>query len=289
MPHTRPVEFTQLWVATKTTALSDAGTDDPIAVIVNQDGVDKIHYTVADTSQTELRTGRANIYQIPVDGSGLASTIDLADGTYFRIALRGPNAWVPEHVFIWGADPGDVEPLHIPLALRFNIHQWFSSDQSEGPVSFPVHRVAMGDLDTPINRLVLLVETSGQLPDAGTENNIHLVIEQPAAPSINFITTDDDNQEANAAKFYHFPCNQFQKSELDGDAITLEILGDDAWAPSRLFLFGLEVAMNNVDVEAVVPLVHLRNWPSDLPPYLSTDPTDADGEAEASVVLPLVT
>jgi hypothetical protein len=278
-------ELEQLWVATLTAPVFAAGTGAPIAVIVNQDGDDKIHYTVEDTHQSDLEAGGANIYPIPVAGSDLQETINPLDGTYCRLALRGPDAWMPQHVLMWGK----VESRVMPLAVRLMINNWISGDQAEGNISFPVHRVALGNAATQIDWLVLLIETSDEVAEAGTDNRIRLRITTTTGQEVvDHITGDSPGPdlEPGEANFYWFaPSTPFARNELDATSILLEILGDDQWAPARLFLFGLDTGMTDIDVESVVPLVHVEDWPlTALPLILSTDPH----EGEASVTLPLL-
>jgi hypothetical protein len=279
-------ELDQLWVATLTTTLFAAGTNSPIAVIANQDGDDKIHHTVEDTPQSDLESGGANIYPVPVAGSGLEETTNPLDGTYFRIALRGSDAWLPLHVLIWGKVNGRV----VPLASRFLMKDWISSNQVEGNISFPVHRVALGNAATQIDQLVLLIETSDSVAEAGTDDRIWLRITTTAGlEAVNFVSGDTPSApdlEPAEANFYTFPAaNVFARNQLDATSIVLGIEGDDQWSPARLFLFGLDTGMTSVDVESIVPLVHVEDWAiSPLPLILSTDPH----EGEESVTLPLL-
>ena len=92
--------------------------------------------------------------------------------------------------------------------------------------------------------------------------------------------TPQQDQERGQANLYFVPVSSpFTKGSLNRDAISLRIGGDDAWLPVSFFLFGLDDATGRP--EALVPLVHIRNWTLG---WLSTDA----GEGVPSVTLPQV-
>ncbi len=121
--------------------------------------------------------------------------------------------------------------------------------------------------------------------DAGTDDDIELqitTIDGRLVVNHVFPDTSQDDLERAQANFYYVPVSTpFTRAELNADSVRLSILGDDAWLPARLFLFGLSEDEGGQPPEFVVPLVHLPTWP------LGTLSTDA-GEGARSVTLPLL-
>src|SRR2546423_481726 len=129
--------LSRLWVAMRTQDTDDAGTDDKIVLIINDDGVDKLQYTFPDTSQDDQERGQANLYEIDVEGSDIRS--ESLTNSSVRLAIRGSDFWHPQHVLVWGqeANGGQV----VPLAAEWDIEEGISTDPSEGNLSFPLRRI----------------------------------------------------------------------------------------------------------------------------------------------------
>jgi hypothetical protein len=130
----------------------------------------------------------------------------------------------------------------------------------------------------------MLVSTA-DVDDAGTDNDIQLQITTGDGRLVVdhiFPDTSQDDLERAQANLYYVPVTvPFSKTELNADSIRLNIKGDDAWLPDRLFLFGLSDDETGQPPEFVVPLVHFPIW------ALGTLSTDT-GEGQGSVVLPLL-
>lgn len=88
----------RLWVAMLTQNTDDAGTNDPIVLIINEDGVDKLHHTFLDTSQDDQDQGQANLYEINVEGRNIRS--ENLTNSSIRMAIRGSNLWRPQHILV---------------------------------------------------------------------------------------------------------------------------------------------------------------------------------------------
>jgi hypothetical protein len=71
----------------------------------------------------------------------------------------------------------------------------------------------------------------------------------------------------------------FSKGDLDDSSVTLRLKGLDIWEPASFFLFGLDTAAGRP--EAIVPLVHLPEWPFG---FMEADATNG----VASINLPLL-
>lgn len=289
-----------VWFGMLTDDSDDSGTDSPIVLIFNVTGgrFDVLHRTFPDTAQEDQEQGQANLYEITEDDfepqAFVGSTVDPQDlnVSSIRIGIRGNDLWRPKSVFIWGEQK---DGLIVPLALNTELQGRvgiggqlvgvrLSTDASEGKLSFAPSRVQLGDANTVIRRL-LMVMTTADVEDAGTDDDIEFqitTIDGRLVVDHVFPDTSQNDLERAQANFYYVPVSiPFTRAELNAASIRLSILGNDAWLPARLFLFGLSADEGGQPPEFVVPLVHLPAWP------LGTLSTDAE-EGEGSVILPLV-
>jgi hypothetical protein len=130
-----------------------------------------------------------------------------------------------------------------------------------------------------INRLLMLMTTADE-EDAGTESDVKLQITNAAGSVIVDFTvpnTPQEEQERAQANFYFVPVSPgFSLDDLDGDSVRLNIKGQDAWLPQSFFLFGLDTASGRPDF--LVPLVHIGDWRHG---WLSTD--SSEGKSSISL------
>jgi hypothetical protein len=289
-----------VWFGMLTDDSDDSGTNSPIVLIFNVTGgrFDVLHRTFPDTAQADQEQGQANLYEITEDDfepqAFVGSTVDPQDlnASSIRIGIRGEDMWRPKSVFIWGEQK---DGLIVPLALNTELQGQLgiagqlidvrlSTDAGEGKLSIAPTRVQLGNPDTIIRRLLMVMITADE-DDAGTDDDIELqitTIDGRLVVNHVFPDTSQDDLERAQANFYYAPVSApFTKAELNADSVRLSILGNDAWLPARLFLFGLSEDEGGQPPEFVVPLVHLPTWP------LGTLSTDA-GEGARSVTLPLV-
>jgi len=129
--------------------------------------------------------------------------------------------------------------------------------------------------------VLLLVYTGSG--DSKTDSPIQLQVTAGGNLVLDQTVTDtpQDDLEAYTANWYPLSAAvpfTLLDVRLNG-GIRLNILGDDAWLPSTLFLYGLDTAEGRPN--EVVPLVTVRNWNLGT---LSTDPQ----EGSASIDLPVV-
>ncbi|SDZ88046.1 hypothetical protein [Nitrosospira multiformis] len=289
-----------VWFGMLTDDSDDSGTDSSIVLIINVRGgrFDVLHRTFPDTEQNDQEQGQANLYEITEDDFEpqpfVGSTVDPQDlnASSIRIGIRGNDMWRPKSVFIWGEQK---DGLIVPLALNTELQGdvgiagqlvgvALSTDSGEGKLSFAPARVQLGDQTVVIRRLLILL-TTADVDNAGTDDDIALRIttaDGRVAVDHVFPDTSQDDLEQAQANFYFASVDiPFTRAELNADSIRLSIKGNDAWAPARLFLFGLSEPEGGQPPEFVVPLVHLPKWPLGA---LSTD----TGEGQESVVLPLL-
>ncbi len=257
---------------------SDAGTDSSIVLIMNENGIDKLHHTFGDTSQRDQETGQANLYVVNVSLKNIIP--DNLNNSSIRVGIRGDDAWRPERFVVWGQRYSDG--AIIPLGIETSPNVVISADKNEGPISFPIRRVNLGSASMQINRLLMLMTTSNE-GDAGTDSPVVLrITTDRGALVVDFEIPDtpQDEQETGQANLYFVPVlSPFAKNDLSAKSITLTIQGTDAWLPASFYLFGLDDAEGRP--ESMVPLVHIRTWGFG---WMSTD----SSEGVSAVTLSLV-
>jgi hypothetical protein len=257
----------------RTRSTANSGTDSRIALILNQGGfADVLEHTFGDTGQHDLETGQANLYALNVLQADI-SLFSLTNSS-IRIGIRGDDLWRPEDIFVWGQS--SLNGAVLPLAIATNIQSALSTDANEGALSLPVQRVSALSL-APIRRLLMLMLTADG-DDTGTNSPVALRITNREGSILDFEIPDtsQEDQESGQANWYWVPVRTpFFKVDLDDDSIQLVIRGDDAWLPSAFFLFGVDSAEGRP--QAMVPLVHIRNWNLG---WMSTDSSEGAGTIE---------
>jgi hypothetical protein len=266
-----------LLLAVLTKNEDDADTSSTLNLTVNIDGEDVLdndYGTDLDEGQAALLGGELSN---PFDSSGLTNSS-------IRLGIRDDDAWGPQHVLVFAHAQADFEPGRVvALALETDLAHWLSTDSSEGHLTMPIRLVGPGDSNTIVRRVLLLVDTIWQYhTDTGTDSPIQLqiiaggnvVLRQQIAD------TPQDDLEAGATNWYVLDAAvPFTKGNVVANGgIQLSILGDDAWKPLRLFLFGLDTATGRPS--QVISLVSIPIWDQG---WLSTDPH----EGVASIDLPV--
>jgi len=271
MPHMR-----RIWTAMLTRNVSQSATDSRPVLIMNEDGFDRLHHTFGETPQDDQEQGEANLYEVSVASQRI--TPENLNNSSIRMGIRGDDAWRPEHILVWGErfTGGSI----VPIAVETGLTTTLSTDASEGRLSVPLRKVALGLSTMPIRRLLVLMTTSNQR-NAGTNSTIELQIRSGTnlVVSSRIPDTPQSDQERAQANLYFVSVSApFTKRSLTDSSMRLSIQGTDAWLPASFFVFGLDDASGRP--ESMVPLVHFRTWPFR---QLSTD----SGEGVASVTLPL--
>lgn len=262
--------LSDLWVATLTSTLEDSGSDSDLVVIMNQNNLDAVHRNLAFGPAD---TGGGKLYHHDIsDGA-----VDPDQDFYMRIGTRGSDAWRPTLIAAWGQRiaTGNVVPLRYDEELDVIL----STDSSEGRISLPLREIVGGQIRTGINRVMLVTGTG--FGDFGTDSPIHvrITVGQTVVVDHTIPDTSQDDLDAAQGNVYFIPViQQFTRSQLTDTSIELSILGDDAWRPIVVVMFGLDSASGQPG--KMVPLVHLHPWGSQV---LSTDPS----EGVSSVTLPL--
>lgn len=291
----------RLWFAMVTRNRSISGTDSPIGLVLNVNGVDRINHLFGrDTLQKDQERGQANLYPLDVSAAGIDD--DELDSSYVRIGTSLPNTWEPETVFVWGersvrlSDP-EIAPIAFETSIEMQLHHMprdaFRTPHfplTEAP-SMPIRPAVKGDANARITQVILIVETIGvrdegffgsvttkEVAEAGTDDALELEIVNDDGTVLRHQipeTPQDDLENGQANIYFLSGAIPFTRRSLRSDSITLRILGDDAWLPRRLFLFGLDEDASTRGPSAIVPLVHLPDWTLG---RLSTDSNEGKNE-----------
>ena len=240
-----------LWLAYLNRNTEDAGSDSTINLTINVDGEDVFDRDFdSDVGDGEAYTNVLSQLETPFDSAALTNSS-------VRIGVRDDDAWAPGDVLVFGQSTADFQSgVAVPLAMETGLTDFLSTDSSEGPLTVPLRRVDPGTSSTVIRRVLLLVHTQwsggGYFPggDTGTDN--WYLMDAPVP---------------------------FTRGEVQaGGRIVLSILGDDAWKPMWLFVFGLDTASGRPN--QVVSLVSRPVWG---PRGMSTDTTEGDPSVDLQV------
>lgn len=286
--------LSRLWVAMLTHIGNGTGTDSPVSLSVNTEGVDRLNHTFPDTDQDDQEAAQANLYEINVENKGIDPTT-LTDSS-IRVHILGDDRWHPLHFFVWGETSGTpIKPsIVLPLAIEMGISIRAGLDTNDPSVrsSMPLRLVRKGGGAMQISRLLLLTRTVLEFPDRpipadpedphGSEGTIEIQVVS-GGQLVTLFEIRDTLQldlDAGQANFYTVPVMiPFTKNSLNNQSITLRLRGMDSWGPAGFFLFGIDDASGRP--ESIVPLVYLPEWPFGM---MEPDPTNAT----ASVALPIV-
>jgi hypothetical protein len=286
-----------IFFAVLTRNKDDAGTESPLNLTINIDGIDVYdkNHGLRGTGGWALGFGG---YHDQGDADVTPPTLSHAQIEPFdlnaltnssvRVGIRDDDAWAPQHVLLLGrADPSSKEKGRI-LALAVEVDQghWLSTDREEGHLSMPLRLVGSGSGSTLIRRVLLLVYTWGGA-DVGTDENIELQIAAAGKGIVvSGIVPDsptDDREEYVGNWYFLDVLVPFTRDEvLSGGGIKLKILGDDAWLPAMVFVYGFDVAEGRPT--EIVHLSSVADWRDrDEFGWLSTDPS----EGKSSYDLPV--
>ena len=268
-----------LWLAHLNRNTDDAGSDSTINLTINVDGEDVLDRSFGSNSgDSEAYLNTVPQLDPPFDSATLTDSS-------VRIGVRGDDAWGPGDIMVFGHSLAATE-VAVPLAFETGLTDFMSTDASEGPLTIPLRRVDPGNSNTVIRRVLLLVHTQwsggGLFPggDTGTDSAIQL--EVFAGENLVLREEIDDTSQSDLERgtsnwYVMDSLVPFTRGEVQaGGRIVLSILGDDAWKPQRLFVFGLDTASGRPD--QVVSLASRPFWG---PRGMSTD----TGEGDPSVAL----
>jgi hypothetical protein len=270
-----------LWLAYLNRDVDDSGTDDSVNLTINVDGEDVLDRSFGSNSgDSEAYLNTLPQLDPPFDSATLTDSS-------VRIGVRGDDAWGPSDILVFGHSLSATD-VAVPLASETELIDSMSTDPSEGPLTIPLRRVDPGNADTVIQRVLMLVHTQwsggGLWPGGSTGTDSAIQLEVFAGENLvlreEIHDTSQSDLERGTSNWYVMDSLvPFTRGEVQaGGRIVLSILGDDAWKPQMLFLFGLDTASGRPN--QVVSLVSLPFWG---PRGMSTDASEGD----ASVVLQL--
>lgn len=274
--------FDNLFLAVLTRNQDNAGTSSTFNLTVNvgdDDILDKDYQFDLDQGEATLFGGQLDP---AFDSAGLTNSS-------IRLGLRGDDAWSPQDVLLFGLD---FESNRMAaLGMESDLTDPLSTDWTEGNLTMPIRLVGAGSSATPIRRVVLLVDTAVAgsytgpifLTNSGTDSPIELEIRAGGNLVLKQEIDDTPQPDLEAGKTNWYQLDAavpFTRAEvLANGGITLRILGDDAWRPLRLFLFGLDTATGRPN--QVVSLVSLPLWPHG---WMSTDASEGVASVDLEVV-----
>ena len=268
------------WVATLTRNKRNSGTKDSISLVINHEGKDVVNRYIdlglSEDSPTPSK-GETNVYW--TWGGDKEKDVKPEDDFYVRIGIGGSDLWRPEHIVIWTAVMANGNHKMVPIAIETEIGSTLSTDEDEGFSSIPIRRVAQGDEDTEIRRLLCVIRTGYD----GTDSNVHLRIVREGELVVDhtFPDTPQSDFEADGNNLYFVPVvKPFIRRGLDDKSILLSIQGTDAWKLSGVTIFGVDTDEGRP--EKLIPLVNYIFGDANAP-TLSTD----SSEGKESVHLPL--
>jgi hypothetical protein len=268
-----------LWLAYLNRDIDDSGTDDSVNLTINVDGEDVLDRSFGSNSgDSEAYLNTVPQLDPPFDSATLTDSS-------VRIGVRGDDAWGAGDIMVFGHSLAATE-VAVPLAFETGLTDFMSTDPSEGPLTIPLRRVDPGNANTVIRRVLLLVHTQwsggGLFPggDTGTDSAIQLEIfagENLVLREEIDDTSQSDLERSTSNWYVMDSLVPFTRGEVQaGGRIVLSILGDDAWKPQMLFVFGLDTASGRPN--QVVSLASRPFWG---PRGMSTD----TGEGDPSVAL----
>jgi hypothetical protein len=282
----------KLWLVTLTKNEDNAGTDTGgLNLTINIDGEDVVDHQFGFMGGSGghlgpdsgwLSDGQAAISGGPYGNPGfdLSTPIDssLLTNSSIRVGIRSDDAWGPDSILVLG----NTQRRIIALAMETELESWLSTDTTEGKLTMPIRMVSPGTSSTVIRRVLLLTFTGSGID---VETDSRLVLEITAGGSIALVQelpdTPQDDQEQYTANWYVLDAEvPFTRGDvLSNGGIKLVTLGDDAWVPTQVFIYGLDTAEGRPN--EVVHLVSIVDW--DLG-ALSTD----HNEGKEFVPLPVV-
>ena len=273
-----------LWLAHLNRNTDNAGSDSTINVTINVDGEDVLDRDFgSNVGDGEAYLNGGSQLDAPFDSAALTDSS-------VRIGIRGDDAWSPGDVLLFGHSMAEFgSGVAVPLAMETGLTDSLSTDSSEGSLTVPLRRTDPGNSSTIIRRVLLLVHTQwsggGLIPgggDTGTDSAIQLEIF--AGENLILREEIDDTSQPDLEKgttnwYVMDALVPFTRGEVQaGGRIVLSILGDDAWKPLALFVFGLDTASGRPN--QVVSLASLPVWG---PRWMSTDTDEGDPSVDLTV------
>ena len=268
-----------LWLAHLNRNIEDAGSDSTINLTINVDGEDVLDRDFgSNVGDGEAYLNGGDQLDAPFDSATLTNSS-------VRVGVRGDDAWAPEEVLVFGHSLAEFQSgVAVPLVMESELTASLSTDPSEGPLTVPLRQVGSGTSNTVIRRVLLLVHTqwATRRTDTGTDSAIQLEVfagENLVLREEIDDTSQSDLEKATSNWYVMDALVPFTRAQVQaGGRIVLSILGDDAWKPQVLFVFGLDTASGRPN--EVVSLVSRPVWG---PRWMSSDTSEGDPSVDLQV------
>lgn len=259
------VNITKVWTVTLNRDEEDTGIGgkpDPVNLTVNINGEDRFENDYFPSTKRGCGAFSEGFAE-PAIGELFDS--NLLTNSSIRIGMRHDNAWGPEHILVLGITaPPEGQSRVLPLAIEVDQQIWLSIDPSDGNpahVSLPIRIIGSGNTSTVIQRVLLIVHTSGN-DNSGTDDSIEIEITVGGTTVARreIIDSPQDDFEAGATNWYFVDVmSPFTKADVQTNGkIKMTIKGEDAWNPKRIFVYGFDTAAGRPT--QIVDLVSVPNW-----------------------------
>jgi hypothetical protein len=264
----------QVFLATLTKNVEDAGTESTLHLNININGSDVVNHDLWFEAGPFGNVGgqkeRANAgIGIPIGGIQPFESNRMTNSSV-QVGIRGDDAWAPRHLFLIGREVNSHR--YFPLAIETDLNLWLSTDTSEGHLTTPV-RLVRSFTDGMIQRVLLLIQTGRDFSDMGTHDPIELEIKTTGGNIVLSEQIHDSVQadlEQASANWYVLPARvPFRRLEVQ--SIKLRIIGQDAWVPAKVFVYSFDTAHGQGRPNNIMRLSAIPNW--DLGP-MSADPSE---------------
>lgn len=295
--------LTELYIATRTRNVEDAGTEDAPTLLVSR-GAQDLFLVPLEGDVDGLGTGRAAVFRIDVADQALDS-----EDLVLRLLAGGEDAWAPEHVIAWGVAGRLPDVRVVPLAALIDLATpltaasagtWLSTDSSEGVAEIALRPVGTGRGTTRAWRMIVISATDqypgfpaggpgpgGDASDTGTEGPVTLQAGAPGHLLLSYLlpkTPQGDLAQGHANFYLTDLAAPFGRADLEGGQFTLTISSTDWWVPDYFAVFGLDTTWGQPN--ALIPFVHA---PAISLERMSTDPSEgwhSNGLPTAQLVPP---
>jgi hypothetical protein len=263
----------ELYLATRTRNVEDAGTSHPPSLLLSRAGQDLFEVPLEGDTDG-LGTGRAAVFRIDVADQALDS-----EGLELRLLAGGDDAWAPEHVIVWGIAGRLPREVVVPLAAELELASplttesggtWLSTDSSEGVSVLLLRPVGQGLQTTRAWRMIAVFVTNpyprflpggpgpgGPLEEGGTDGPVTLQAGGPGHLVLSYqvpSTPQGDLWHGRANFYLADLAAPFSRADVEGGSFTLTIGSSDWWVPSYVAVFGLDTTFGQPTV--LIPFVH---------------------------------
>jgi len=296
----------EIYVATRTRNVEDAGTPDAPSLLLSRAGQDLLEIPLEGDSDG-LGTGRAAVFRFNIADQAIDS-----EGLELRLLAGGDNAWAPEDVIVWGISGRLPREVVVPLAAQLELASpvtpasggtWLSTDTDEGVRSLALRPVGPGTRTMRAWRFIAIFvtepypgfepgggpgPTAGKLADVGTEGPVILQAGGPGRLCLSYQipkTPQGDLSKGRANYYEADLAAPFSRADVEGGIFTLTIGSGDWWIPVYCAVFGLDTTFGQTN--ALIPFVHA---PAISLERMSADPAEGwhtNGLPHALVAMPV--